>query len=85
MIAAARVFVIFVAFFLLDCRKKDYFCCKIIQTIKKSIISITIGLFLLLTGCAQNKTKMTTIYDFKALNNKGEEVDMEANIETMLK
>ena len=52
---------------------------------KKSIISITIGLFLVLTGCAQNKTKMTTIYDFKALNNKGEEVDMEANIETMLK
>ena len=43
---------------------------------KKSIISMTIGLFLLLAGCAQNKTKMTTIYDFKALNNKGEEVDM---------
>ena len=43
---------------------------------KRSIISITIGLFLLLTGCARNETKMTTIYDFKALNNKGEEVDM---------
>ncbi len=56
--------------------KKDYLCCIIIQTMKKSIISITIGLLLLLTGCAQNKTKMTTIYDFKALNNKGEEVDM---------
>ena len=25
--------------------------------------------------CAQNKTKMATIYDFKALNNKGVEVD----------
>ena len=31
---------------------------------------------MLLTACAQNKTKMATIYDFKALNNKGEEVDM---------
>ena len=31
---------------------------------------------LLLVGCAQNKSKMTTIYDFKALNNKGEEGDM---------
>ena len=52
---------------------------------KKSIICITVGLFLLLTGCAQNKTKLATIYDFKALNNKGEEVDMEADIEAMLK
>ena len=36
------------------------------------------AVLLLLVGCAQNKakTKMTTIYDFKALNNKGEEVDM---------
>ena len=31
---------------------------------------------ILLTVCTQNKKNMTTIYDFKALNNKGEEVDM---------
>jgi glutathione peroxidase len=29
-----------------------------------------------MSGCAQNKEKMVTIYDFKALDNKGEEVDM---------
>ena len=28
-----------------------------------------------MASCAQNKTKMATIYDFKALNNKGVEVD----------
>ena len=53
-------------------------------SMKKCIICITAAL-LLLMGCAQNKTKMATIYDFKALNNKGEEVDMEADIEAMLK
>lgn len=29
-----------------------------------------------LAGCAQNNKKMETIYDFKAQNNKGEEVEM---------
>lgn len=43
---------------------------------KKSIISAIIGLFLIMTASAQNTEKMATIYDFKALNNKGEEVDM---------
>lgn len=43
---------------------------------KKGITCIAVGLVLLLMACAQNEKKMTTIYDFKALNNKGEEVDM---------
>lgn len=43
---------------------------------KKSIISAVVGLFLMMTACAQNTEKMATIYDFKVLNNKGEEVDM---------
>ena len=42
----------------------------------KSIISAVVGLFLMMTACTQNTKEMTTIYDFKALNNKGEEVDM---------
>lgn len=42
-------------------------------------------LLALMTACTQNETKMATIYDFKALNNKGEEMDMEADIEAMLK
>ena len=37
---------------------------------------MVVGLLLMLTSCAQNTEKMTTIYDFKALNNKGEQVDM---------
>lgn len=34
------------------------------------------SLLLLMAGCAQKQEKMATIYDFKTLNNKGEEVDM---------
>ncbi len=33
-------------------------------------------LIALFAGCAQNNNKMATIYDFKVLNNKGDEVDM---------
>jgi glutathione peroxidase len=43
---------------------------------KKSIIIMAVGLVLMMTACAQNTKEMATIYDFKALNNKGEEVDM---------
>jgi len=43
---------------------------------KKIINCITIVLLAIVTGCAQNNKKMATIYDFKAFNNKGEEVDM---------
>ncbi len=42
----------------------------------KTITSIVVALFLMTTVYAQNTKEMTTIYDFKALNNKGEEVDM---------
>lgn len=42
----------------------------------KSIISIAVGLFFLLSADAQNNKTMATIYDFKALNNKGAEVEM---------
>ena len=42
---------------------------------KKSITSVILGLFMMMTAYAQNNKEMTTIYDFKALNNKGEEVD----------
>ena len=52
---------------------------------KKSIISTAVVLLALMTACAQKTEKMATIYDFKALNNKGVEVDMEADIEAMLK
>ena len=34
------------------------------------------SLLLLMAGCAQKQEKMATIYDFKTLNNKGEEFDM---------
>ena len=37
---------------------------------------ITVVLMAFLAGCAQNNKKMETIYDFKAQNNKGEEVEM---------
>ena len=37
---------------------------------------ITVVLMASLAGCAQNNKKMETIYDFKAQNNKGEEVEM---------
>ena len=37
---------------------------------------MAVGLLFLLTACAQNTEKMAPIYDFKALNNKGEQVDM---------
>ena len=40
------------------------------------IFSCIIAGMLILTACAQNNNNMSTIYDFKALNNKGEEVDM---------
>lgn len=43
---------------------------------KNSIICMALGLVLAVSSCAQNTEKMTTIYDFKALNNKGEQVDM---------
>lgn len=43
---------------------------------KNLINCITIVLMALLVGCAQNNKKMETIYDFKAQNNKGEEVEM---------
>ena len=42
----------------------------------KTITSIVVVLFLMTTVYAQNTKEMATIYDFKALNNKGEEVDM---------
>jgi len=42
----------------------------------KSIISMAVMMLLFLAACTQNNKKMATIYDFKALNNKGEEVDM---------
>ena len=37
---------------------------------------MAVMLLAFLTVYAQNTKEMTTIYDFKALNNKGEEVDM---------
>lgn len=37
---------------------------------------MAVMMLLLLAACTQNNKKMATIYDFKALNNKGEEVDM---------
>jgi glutathione peroxidase len=42
----------------------------------KTITSIVVALFFMTTLYAQNTKEMPTIYDFKALNNKGEEVDM---------
>ena len=42
----------------------------------KTITSIVVALFLMKTAYAQNTKEMAPIYDFKALNNKGEEVDM---------
>ena len=42
----------------------------------KTITSIVAALFLMTTVYAQNTKEMATIYDFNALNNKGEEVDM---------
>ena len=42
----------------------------------KLFTCITVLLITLMSGRAQNKEKMVTIYDFKALDNKGEEVDM---------
>ncbi len=43
---------------------------------RKIVVSMIVGLVMVVTSCAQNTKKMNTIYDFKALNNKGEEVDM---------
>lgn len=37
---------------------------------------MAVMMLLLLAACTQNNKKMATIYDFKALNNKGEEVEM---------
>ena len=37
---------------------------------------MAVVLVMALTSCAQKTKKMATIYDFKALNNKGEQVDM---------
>ena len=42
----------------------------------KTITCVIVGLMIMMTACAQNTKEMATIYDFKALNNKGEEVDM---------
>ena len=42
----------------------------------KTITSVVVALFLMTTVYAQNTKEMATIYDFKALNNKGEDVDM---------
>jgi len=44
--------------------------------INKTMICLTLGILLSMSLCAQNTEKMATIYDFKALNNKGEQVDM---------
>ena len=43
---------------------------------KKCLTVIVVGILMLLAGCAQKQEKMPTIYDFKVLNNKGEEVDL---------
>ena len=43
---------------------------------KKLLTHIAVGLLVILAACTQNNKKMATIYDFKALNNKGEEVEM---------
>ena len=37
---------------------------------------MAVMMLLLLAACTQNNKKMATIYDFKALSNRGEEVDM---------
>ncbi len=37
---------------------------------------MTVILLSLVAGCAQKQEKMSTIYDFKVLNNKGEEIEM---------
>ena len=37
---------------------------------------MALGILIALSSCAQKTEKMATIYDFKALNNKGEQVDM---------
>ena len=47
-----------------------------LNAINKSITSAVVCLALALTACTQNNNKMATIYDFKALNNKGAEVDL---------
>ena len=43
---------------------------------KKCLTCLVVGLLVLLVGCAQKQEKMATIYDYKVLNNKGEEVDL---------
>ena len=43
---------------------------------KKCLTVIVVGILMLLAGCAQKQEKMATIYDYKVLNNKGEEVDL---------
>ena len=43
---------------------------------KKLLTCITVGLLVILAACTQNNKKTATIYDFKALNNKGEEIEM---------
>lgn len=43
---------------------------------KKCLTGIVVGLLVLLAGCAQKQEKMAMIYDYKVLNNKGEEVDL---------
>jgi glutathione peroxidase len=44
--------------------------------VKKKFIGMAVMLLAFMTVYAQNTKEMATIYDFKALNNKGEEVDM---------
>ena len=63
-------------FFVSGSKIKLFLQDKILLIMKKSITCIAVMLVTLLTACAQKQEKMTTIYDFKALNNKGEEVDM---------
>ena len=53
--------------------KKNY---KQNNKMYKLFTCITVLLITFMSGCAQHKEKMVTIYDFKALDNKGEEVDM---------
>ena len=42
---------------------------------KTSIISALLAAVMMLPACAQNSKTMAKIYDYKALNNKGVEVD----------
>lgn len=43
---------------------------------KKTLTCTVLALIMIIVACAQKNGNMATIYDFKTLNNKGEEVDM---------